>query len=108
MELTRQQIAALEALHARVFEIVAFPMYASYVGARRGNCASLLAPVEGGAFCVFGTAVYLIGGNLGVRVTGKDGDWFVWKKERVEATPARLAELEAFSSALAEALLPTL
>jgi hypothetical protein len=105
MELTPQQIAVLQTLHARGFEIVAFPMYASYVGARKGNCAALLAPVDGGAFRIFSTPAYLIEGNLGLRVTAKDGDYFVWKKNRVEATPARKAELETFSAALAEALM---
>jgi hypothetical protein len=107
MELTPQQIATLTRLHSRGFEIVAFPMYASYVGARKGNCAMLLAPLDGGSFSVFGTPAYLIDGNLGVRITGKDGNWFVWKKDRVEATPERLAELDSFAGELAEALLPT-
>jgi hypothetical protein len=106
MELTPRQIAALNRLHSRGFEIVAFPMYASYVGARKGNCAMLLAPLDGGSFSVFGAPAYLIDGNLGVRIAGKDGNWFVWKKFRVEATPERIAELEAFARALAEALLP--
>ena len=35
----------------------------------------------------------------------QDGrDWFVWKKERIEATPERLAEMEAFSADLSAAL----
>jgi hypothetical protein len=108
MELTPQQIAALNRLHSRGFEIVAFPMYASYVGVRKGNCAMLLTPLDGGSFSSFGAAAYLIDGNLGVRIKAKDGDWFVWKKVRVEATPERLAELVAFAGALADALLPTL
>lgn len=108
MELCARQIAALNSLHARGFEIVAFPLYATCVGARRGNCAALLAPVEGGTFRIFGVPTHLIEGNLAVRITQKDGDWFVWKKNRLEATAQRLAELTTFSSDLGEALLPTL
>jgi hypothetical protein len=104
MELTPQQIAALNKLHARAFEIVAFPMYATYVGARKGNCAALLAPIEAGTFKIFGTPVYLIEGNLAVRITQKSRDYFVWKKNQLEVTPERLGELDSFSTALAEGL----
>jgi len=82
-------------------------MYASHVGIRKGNCAALLAVMASGGFSLFGSASYLIGGNLAVRVTREGLDWFVWKKEKLEATSARLAELEAFATELSEALLPT-
>ena len=107
MDLTPQQIAILERLHSRGVEIVAFPMYASHVGIRKGNCAALLAAVASGSFTLFGSASYLIGGNFTVRVTRDGGDWFVWKKERLEATPARVAELETFTAELSKAMLPT-
>jgi hypothetical protein len=48
MDFTPQQISILERLQARDFQIVAFPMYANYVGVRRRNCAALLAPVSAG------------------------------------------------------------
>jgi hypothetical protein len=50
----------------------------------------------------------LIGGNFSVRVRRDGREFFVWKKERVEVTAARLAELDAFASELSEALLPQL
>ena len=86
---------------------MAFPMYATHVGIRKGNCAALLTAVVSGGFTLFGSASYLIAGDFTVRVTRDDADWFVWKKEKLEATPARLAELEAFAAELTEALLPT-
>jgi hypothetical protein len=107
MEFTPQQIVILELLRARGFEIVAFPMYASHVSIRRGNCAALLSAITSGGFALFGRASYLIGGNFGVRVTRDGRDWFVWKKEKLEATPVRIAELESFTSELSDALLPT-
>lgn len=105
MELTPQQIRILERLQDRRLQIVAFPMYANHIGVRKGNCAALLVPVADGGFTVFGSPAYLIGGNLSVSVERDGQKWFVWKKERVEATPARLAELAQFASELADCLL---
>ncbi len=131
MDLTPQQIAILERLQKRGFEIVAFAMYANYIGVRKGNCAALLVPAAsgrpatavgpvrrdeavasfgaaaGGGFILFGTPAYLIAGNFGVRVNRGGQEWFVWKKERIEATAARLAELAKFSAEVSDALLPT-
>jgi hypothetical protein len=108
MELTPQQIAVLERLRGRSFQIVAFPMYASHVGVRKRNCAALLTPVEPGGFTLYGAPSYLIDGNFSVRVTSDGRDWLVWKKKKIEATPARLSELDAFTAELSEALLSTL
>jgi hypothetical protein len=107
MELTPQQIGILERLQKRDFQIVAFPMYANHIGVRKGNCAALLAPVAAGGFSVFGSPTYLVGGNLSVSINRDGQSWFVWKKERIEATPARLTELARFTSELADCLLVT-
>jgi len=106
MDLSPQQLAVLQRLHIAGFEIVAFPMYANYVGTRKGNCAALLAPAAAGGFNIFGTPAYLIGGNLSVLVRRDGREFFVWKKESLERTPARLAELDAFAAELSQALLP--
>jgi hypothetical protein len=106
MDLTPQQISILQRMQAGGFEIVAFPMYANYVGVRKGNCAALLSPVAAERFQIHGQPAYLIGGNFSVRVTREGSDWFVWKKEKLEVTPARLAELENFTAQLSQALLP--
>jgi hypothetical protein len=109
MDLSSRQMAILQRLHVAGFEIVAFPMYANYIGTRKGNCAALLAPAPvGGSFSIFGAPAYLIGGNFSVRVQREGREFFVWKKQRVEVTAARLAELDAFASELTEALLPQL
>jgi hypothetical protein len=105
VELTPQQIAILKRLNARGFEIVAFPMYASHVGVRKGNCAALLTPTAAGGFQLFGTQSYLIAGNFSVRVTREGRDWFVWKQEKIEVTAERVAELAAFSDELSAGLL---
>ena len=106
MELTPAQINTLERLHSRGLEIVAFPMYESVIGVRKGNCAALLAPAGPNVFAIQGQPTYLIGGNLSARVNRSDGHYFVRKQEQLEATPERLAELEAFAAELADALLP--
>ncbi len=105
MDLTRQQIAIVERLQGRDFHIVAFPMYANYIGVRKGNCAALLAPAAAGRFTLHGQPAYLVGGNFSVRITREGRSWFVWKKEKLEVTAARLAELEAFATQLSQLLI---
>jgi hypothetical protein len=91
-----QQLAILERLVAKEFTLVAFPLYANAVGVRKGTCAALLDPIANGGFRVFGEPCVLLDGNLTVRITEKGKTWFVWKKQRVEATPERVAELANF------------
>jgi len=83
-------------------------MYANYVGIRKGNCAALLAPSPAGSFSVYSTPTFLIGGNFSVRVTRDAREYFVWKKETLEATEARLKELTIFSDELSQLILPRL
>jgi hypothetical protein len=95
-ELSSQQIAILERLVAKEFVLVAFPLYANAVGVRKGSCAALLDPIANGGFRVFGEPCVLLEGNLTVRITEKGKSWFVWKKQRLEATAERVSELETF------------
>ncbi len=106
MELTAQQAGILDRLKSRGFEIVAFPLYGEYVGVRKGNCGALLAPEGKDGFKLYGEPSYLLAGGLTARIIQSDGHWFVRKKEKLEATPQRTAELEAFAAELANALLP--
>jgi hypothetical protein len=107
MELTSQQIATLDGLRSRGFEIVAFPMYDSYVGVRKGPCGALLRPDGEHGFSLFGEPSYLVAGQPSVRSIQSDGHWFVRKQDRVPVTPERTAELDSFAAELADALLPT-
>ena len=104
LELTPPQIAVLQKLHDRGFQFVAFPLYASYVGVRKGNCATLLAAVEGGGMRVFGEPCYLVEGNLSVRVLRQGQAFFVWKQKSVRVTPERETELNRFSTEVHELL----
>lgn len=106
MEITAQQISILERLRSHGFQITAFPMYESYIGVRKGNCAALLAPQEAHGFQLFGRPSYLVNGKLGVKFFQGDGHYFVAKNEKLAATPERAKELDEFEAALAEDLLP--
>ncbi|HEV3218510.1 MAG TPA: hypothetical protein VGZ48_01965 [Candidatus Acidoferrales bacterium] len=96
LDLSPKQIALLERCAAAGFKIVAFPMYASAVGLKKGNCAALLTPSAADRMALLGEPCYLIGGNLAVRVRRNGMDLFVWKKDQLEATADRLAELKQF------------
>jgi hypothetical protein len=104
MDLSPQQAALLQRIHTLGFELVAFPIYPNHVGVRKGNCAALLAPIASGSFHVFGEPTYVVDGNLSAKIILDGREHFVWKKQKLEATPARRAELEAFVADLAEAL----
>ncbi|MGH9685397.1 MAG: hypothetical protein ACRD4S_17520 [Candidatus Acidiferrales bacterium] len=105
MEITPQQSGILKRLQDGGFGIAAFPMYADYIGVRKGNCAALLAPDPNGGFRLFGAPSYLLGDNFSARVGQNGHSWFVWKQNKLEATPERIAELDAFSAELSDALL---
>jgi hypothetical protein len=107
-ELTPAQFSVLERLAARGFTIVAFPLYASAIGVRRGSFAVLLVPIEGGGLRILGDPCYLIDGNLSVRVSRKGRSMFVWKSREIEATPELLTELSRFTADVSGLLLPVL
>jgi hypothetical protein len=106
LELTPAHFVILERLAANGFSPVAFPLYASAIGVRRGLFAALLAPAGETGLKVMGEPCYVIGSNLAVR-TRRDGrPVFVWKDKSVEVTAAHLEELERFSSDLTSLLEP--
>jgi hypothetical protein len=104
--LTQSQVAILERLVSRGFTMVAFPLYANAVGVRKGEYAALLEPLAGGGFRLFGEPCVLLDGNPSVRVTREGRNWFVWKNKRLEATPDRMANLNAFVAELTSWLDP--
>ena len=100
-ELTPAHIAILEQLVAQGFTPVAFPLYASAIGVRRGLFAALLMPAGDGALKVMGEPCYVVGSNLAVRTRRKGREVFVWKDKSIEVTPELLEELARFSVDLA-------
>jgi len=99
-DLSANQIGILERLVSKGFSVVAFPLYANAVGVRKGSCAALLDPIANGGFRVFGEPCFLLEGNLTVRIAEKGKTWFVWKKQRLEATAERVLELDRFVAEL--------
>ena len=99
-ELTPGQISILERAIQKGFSVVAFPLYANAVGIRKESYAALLEPVVSGGFRLYGEPCLLLEGNLTVRITQQGRSWFVWKKQKLEATPERLSGLAEFVSEL--------
>ena len=106
MDLSPKQAVILQRTLSLGFELIAFPVYPNHVGIRRGNCAALLAPTAPDTFRVFAEPAYLVDGNLSARITLDGHDYFIWKKQKLEATAARRAELTSFAADLSDALLP--
>ena len=104
LELSPKQIRILENIAKRGFAIVAFPLYASAAGVRKGNCAALLTPIPNGGMRLLGDPCWLVDGNLSVRIRKNNVEWFVWKKQELEATPDRLAEVAEFRNDLEDLL----
>lgn len=100
LELTPHQYSVLERIAREGFQLVSFPLYPNAVGVRKGNCAALLGPVEGGGMKFAAAPCFLVEGNLSVRVSRGGRQRFVWKKKQVEVTPEREAELERFATEL--------
>ena len=100
LELTPHQFSVLGRLAREGFQLVSFPLYPNAVGVRKGNCAALLGPVEGGGMKFAAEPCFLVEGNLSVRVSRGGRQHFVWKKKQVEVTPEREAELERFAAEL--------
>jgi len=105
-EFSPQQIEILQRLIAKEFVMVAFPLYANAVGVRKGICAALLNPVANGGFQILGEPCIMLDGNLTVRIKEKGKTWFVWKKQRVEATAELVSELGKYVAEISQLLEP--
>src|SRR5713101_6937378 len=66
LELTPHQLSLLERLAREGFQLVSFPLYPNAVGVRKGNCAALLGPVEGGGMKFAAVPCFLVEGSLSV------------------------------------------
>jgi hypothetical protein len=104
MELTERQMQVMKRLLDAGFRPIAIPPYESALCLRRGECAVVLAPVDGGGLRVLAPASLLVDGKFGVRVKRGDREVFVFKQKEMEATPERLKELDTFASELSEFL----
>ena len=103
-ELTQKQMEVMKRLFEAGFRPIAIPPYESALCLRRGECAAVLAPVEGGGFKILAPASFLVDGKFGVRLNRGGKDMFVFKQQELEATPERLHDLAEFQKSLDEIL----
>jgi len=104
LELSARQTRILERLIREGFRLIAIPPYESALCVRRENCAALLAPAPDGGLRLLAPPSFLVDENLSVRIRRGGQEWFVWKKNELEATPERITELEKFRTRLTELL----
>jgi len=104
VELTPQQMQIMERLFAAGYRPVAIPPYENALCLKKGNCAAVLAPVPNGGLNSLAPPSYMVGGNLSVKLKRGSREVFLWKKTEIDATPARVSELESFRRELSEIL----
>lgn len=104
MELSQRQIQVMQRLFEAGFRPIAIPPYESALCLRRGECAAVLAPVDGGGLRILAPASFLVDGKFGVRVKRGGKDVFAFKQKELEATQERLKELTEFQKSLDEIL----
>lgn len=85
----------LQRLYVAGFDLQTFDRFPKCVGVVRDHCIALLVPDPNG-LQVLGTPGWRMGEVMGVRVEKDGRQVFQSKEELVEATPARLEELERF------------
>lgn len=95
--------AQLQQIYLAGFELQTFERYPKLIGVTKGNCVALLVPgVEG--LQIMGTPGWRMGEVLGVLTEVSGRKVFQAKSETVEATPERVAQLDAFGAELKELL----
>ena len=94
----------LRRLFVAGFHPIAIPPYESALCLRRGECVTVLTPVDGGGLKILAPASFLVDGKFGVRVKRGEREAFVFKQKEIEATPERLEELAEFQAILSEIL----
>jgi hypothetical protein len=104
MELTERQMQVMKRLFEAGFRPIAIPPYERALCLRRGECAAVLAPVDGGGFRILAAPSFLVDGKFGVRLNRRGKEVFVFKQKEVEATQERLRELQEFQKTLDEVL----
>ena len=98
--------AQLQRIYLAGFELQTFDRYPKLIGVTKGNCVALLIPGADG-LQLMGTPGWRMGEVLGVLTELNGQKVFQAKSELVEATPERIAELEAFRAELKNLLAAT-
>ncbi len=98
--------AQLQRIYLAGFELQTFERYPKLIGVTKGNCVALLVPGIDG-LQIMGTPGWRMGEVLGVLTEVGGRKVFQAKSAIVEATPERIAELEAFRVELKDLLAAT-
>jgi hypothetical protein len=93
----------LQRIYLAGFELQTFERYPKLIGVTKGNCVALLVPGTDG-LQIMGNPGWRMGEVLGVLTEVAGRKVFQAKSDLVEATPERLAELDAFRAELKELL----
>jgi hypothetical protein len=96
----------LQKIYLAGFELQSLERFPAAVGVVKGNCIVLLQAMPTGLQPI-GQAGWRLGDALGVLVEKEGKRFFQNKLNIVEATPERLAELDAFRQELENLLAPT-
>src|SRR5215813_12242400 len=103
-ELTRKQMQIVQRLFEAGFRPIAIPPYESALSLHRGECAVVLAPVDGGGLKILAPASILVDGKVGGRVKRGGREVFVFPEKELEETPERVKALAEFQKELDQAL----
>jgi hypothetical protein len=95
----------LQRIYLEGFELQTFERYPKLIGVIKGNCVALLVPGVDG-LQIMGSPGWRMGEVLGVLTEVNGRKVFQAKSEVVEATPERIAELDAFRAQLKDLLAP--
>jgi hypothetical protein len=98
--------AQLQRIYLAGFELQTFERYPKLIGVVKRNCVALLVPGADG-LQIMGTPGWKMGEVMGVLTEVAGRKVFQAKSEIVEATPERLAELDAFRAELNDLLAAT-
>jgi hypothetical protein len=95
----------LQRIYLEGFELQTFERYPKLIGVMKGNCVALLVPGVDG-LQIMGSPGWRMGEVLGVLTEVNGRKVFQAKSEIVDASPERIAELDAFRAQLKDLLGP--
>jgi hypothetical protein len=95
----------LQRIYLEGFELQTFERYPKLIGVIKGNCVALLVPGVDG-LQIMGSPGWRMGEVLGVLTEVNGRKVFQAKSEIVDASPERIAELDAFRAQLKDLLAP--
>lgn len=89
----------LQRLYIAGFELETFDRFPKAIGVLRDSCIAFLVPGPDG-LQILGNVGWRMGESLGPLVERSGRKLFIHKKEKLEATPERVARLERFRADL--------